>query len=257
MKQIMKGAEPFFFPGDEIGCLLAHGFTATPQEVRELGERLAQDGRTVLGVRLFGHGTEVSDLPHARWKDWLASVEDGYHLLKDICNKIVFLGFSTGGAISLLLAKELPALGAIIMSTPHELPQDPRIQLLRPIIRPLSLLYPYTPKGPSDFFDPRAAEERVQYHHYPLRAVPELDTLFAKMREILPALRLPVLFIHSKDDRFVPPEHMHANFDLLGFDDKKKVLVEGSNHTITCDAAKEKVFTEARDFVRRLAGLTT
>jgi len=257
MRQILKGAEPFYFPGDEVGCLLAHGFTATPQEVRELGERLAKDGRTVLGVRLFGHGTDVKDMPRARWQDWLASVEDGYHLLKDTCTKIVLLGFSTGGAICLYLAKDLPVLGAVIMSTPHELPHDPRIQLLRPVIRPLSLIYSFNPKGPPDFFDPRAGEARVQYNHYPLRSVRELDVLFSKMREILPQLRLPVLFMHSKDDKFVPPEHMHANFDLLGSEDKSNVLVERSNHVITCDAAREQVFSEATDFVRRITGSST
>jgi carboxylesterase len=256
MGQILKGGEPFFFPGDEIGCLLAHGFTATPQEVRELGARLAMEGRTVLGIRLFGHATDVRDMPRARWQDWMASVEDGYHLLQDICSKIIFLGFSTGGAICLCLAQNLPALGAVIMSTPHELPSDRRIQLLRPIIRPLSYIYRFNPKGPPDFVDPLARETRVQYNHYPLRSVPELDELFSNMRKVLPQLHLPVLFIHSKDDRFVPPEHMHANFDLLGSEDKSMVLVEGSNHIITCDAAREQVFSEACEFVNRVSGIS-
>lgn len=250
----MKGAEPFFFPGDGIGCLLAHGFTASPQEVRELGERLAAEGRTVLGVRLFGHGTDVHDMPRARWQDWMGSVEDGYQLLAGSCKKIVMLGFSTGGAICLCLAKELPVSGAVIMSTPHELPSDRRIQLLRPIIRPLSLFYPFNPKGPSDFYDHKAGEERVQYNHYPLRSVPELDYLFAKMRSTLPELQIPVLFIHSKDDRFVPPEHMQNNYALLGSQDKNMFIVEGSNHVITCDAARELVFSEACAFVRRVSG---
>jgi len=254
MRQILKGGEPFFFPGDEVGCLLAHGFTATPQEVRELGQRLAEEGRTVLGIRLFGHATDVRDMPRARWQDWMASVEDGYHLLKDSCSKIIFLGFSTGGAICLSLAQNLPVLGAVIMSTPHDLPSDRRIQMLRPMIRPLSLIYRFNPKGPPDFYDPKARVARVQYYHYPLRSVPELDELFSNMRKVLPHLYLPVLFIHSKDDRFIPTEHMHANFNLLGSEDKSVVLVEGSNHIITCDAAREQVFSEANNFINRLSG---
>ena len=254
MRKIVNRGEPFFFPGDEVGCLLTHGFTATPQEVRELGEYLASQGRTVLGVRLFGHATDVRDMPRARWGDWVASVEDGYHLLRDSCSKIALLGLSTGGAISLLLAHSLPTIGVVVMSTPHELPSDPRIQLLRPIIKPVSMLYPYNPKGPSDFVDPEAQKARVQYNSYPLRSVPELDALFSKMRETLPLLDLPVLFIHSKEDKFVPPKHMEANFNLLGSKDKHKILVEGSNHIISCDAAREQVFTAANDFVNRIAG---
>lgn len=254
MRIILKGGEPFFFPGDGVGCLLTHGFTSTPQEMRELGEYLAAQGRTVLGVRLFGHATDVRDMPRARWQDWIASVEDGYILLKDSCSKIVMLGVSTGGAISLYLAHTLATIGVVVMSTPHELPSDPRIQLLRPIIRLASIFYPFNPKGPPDFFDPEAEKARVQYNHYPLRSMPELDTVFQKMREVLPQLNLPVLFIHSKQDRFVPPEHMEANFDLLGSKDKKKILIEGSNHIITCDAAREQVFKAANDFVNSISG---
>jgi carboxylesterase len=254
MRKILKGGEPFFFPGDEVGCLLTHGFTATPQEVRELGEYLASQGRTVLGVRLFGHAADVRDMPRARWRDWIASVEDGYYLLKDSCSRIVLLGLSTGGAISLVLAHSLPTIGVVAMSTPHELPSDLRIRLLRPVIKPVSLLYPYNPKGPSDFVDLEAQRNRVQYNYYPLRAVPELDALFSKMREILPQLHLPVLFIHSKEDKFVPPKHMEANFNLLGSRDKDKILIEGSNHNITCDAAREQVFMAANEFVNRIAG---
>jgi len=257
MRKILKGGEPFFFPGDEVGCLVTHGFTATPQEVRELGEYLATQGRTVLGVRLFAHATNVRDMPRARWWDWIASVEDGYHLLKNTCSRIVLLGLSTGGAISLYLANTFPMSGVVVMSTPHELPSDPRIRILRPIIKPLSLLYPSTPKGPPDFFAPEARDARVQYHHYPLRSVPELDILFQKMREVLPLLDLPVLFIHSKQDKFVPPDHMEANFNLLGSKDKSKILIEGSNHIITCDAARQQVFEAANDFVNRTAGKRT
>ena len=42
---IVPGAEPFFFgvpPGDRVGCLLLHGFTAMPEEMRWLGESLAE-----------------------------------------------------------------------------------------------------------------------------------------------------------------------------------------------------------------------
>ena len=85
MSRILAGGEPFFFPAGDIGCLLTHGFTATPQEMRGLGEHLASQSYTVLGVRLSGHGTSVKDMSRTRWHDWVASVEDGYHMLNDMC----------------------------------------------------------------------------------------------------------------------------------------------------------------------------
>ena len=70
--RIIPTAEPFFFPGDRTGCLLVHGFTGTPKEMRWLGEYLADLGFSALGVRLVGHATQVEDLIRTCWRDWLA-----------------------------------------------------------------------------------------------------------------------------------------------------------------------------------------
>src|SRR5439155_1506226 len=71
-------AEGFALAGSRpLGCLLIHGFTATPDEMRPLGEALAARGFPVRAVRLAGHGTEVADLAGTRWTDWFASVAEG------------------------------------------------------------------------------------------------------------------------------------------------------------------------------------
>ena len=49
---IIKNAEPFYFPGNSTGCLLIHGFTGAPMEMRPLGDFLAEKGYSVLGIRL-------------------------------------------------------------------------------------------------------------------------------------------------------------------------------------------------------------
>ncbi len=70
--RLIPTAEPFVFPGGPVGCLLVHGFTGTPKEMRWLGEYLAGQGHTVLGVRLAGHATQPEDMIRARWWDWAA-----------------------------------------------------------------------------------------------------------------------------------------------------------------------------------------
>ena len=98
---IIPTAEPFFFPGGSTGVLLVHGFTGAPKEMRWMGEYLHEQGYSVLGVRLAGHATQMEDLNHVKWSDWLNSVEDGYHILKGASEKIVIAGLSMGGILSL------------------------------------------------------------------------------------------------------------------------------------------------------------
>src|SRR5207247_2364206 len=70
--------DAFSLPGSRpLGCLLVHGFTGTPEEMRPLGEALAARGFPVYGVRLAGHGTDVAEPARTRWTDWFASVEAG------------------------------------------------------------------------------------------------------------------------------------------------------------------------------------
>ncbi|MBI1854527.1 MAG: carboxylesterase, partial [Chloroflexi bacterium] len=67
MTQIIPTAEPFFLPGSKTGCLLIHGFTGAPKEMRWMGEYLADKGYSVLGVRLAGHATRPEDMIRSNW----------------------------------------------------------------------------------------------------------------------------------------------------------------------------------------------
>jgi carboxylesterase len=62
----MPSAEPFFIPGGKIGCLLVHGFTGTPKEMRMLADSLVQEKYTILTPRLTGHATSLEDMERTK-----------------------------------------------------------------------------------------------------------------------------------------------------------------------------------------------
>lgn len=252
MSHILPGGEPFFFPGSDTGCLLTHGFTATPQEVRELGEHLSHAGYSVLGVRLAGHATRWQDLARTRWTDWLASLEDGYDMLQGRCKHIVLMGSSTGGCLSLLLAASLPVDGIVTMSTPFKLPPIPALRLLYPVLAPVSKVFPRLKKGPPDWRDPTAAARRVQYDCYPLRAAREFGLLVQAMQASLDAVRAPTLLMHSLEDDFIPYSDMENLETALVNARVSKFTVEVSNHIITCDISRDEVFGATLEFVQSL-----
>ena len=157
MINIKNGAEPFFYPGSDVGCLLIHGFTASPQEVSGLGRWLAAAGLTVNGVLLAGHGTTPSDLNETTWRDWYASVETGYWRLAAHCRSVFVLGLSLGGALSLHLAAHRPVAGVVAMAAPLEVGEP-----LLPLASTIGRVMPTLPKSSkSDWFDPEAAGRRV------------------------------------------------------------------------------------------------
>jgi len=259
MPQIIPTAEPFFFLGDRSkpACLLIHGFTGTPKEMRWMGEYLNQKGYTCMGVRLAGHATTPEDMIAARWTDWTVSVEDACSLLRGVTDNIFFIGLSMGGILSLLMSTRLApqVRGVIAMSTLYKLTDDPRLRYVKLISR----FMPFMPKSKeapgTGWFDKEAWKEHVAYPQNPVISIGELDKLLNEMRAALPKVNVPVLLIHSKDDTYVLPENMELiHAALVNASDKTKLYVTGSGHVVTSDAARHQVFEAAVGFIQRICG---
>lgn len=257
MSQIIPGAEPFFFPGDpsKPGCLLIHGFTGTPREMRWMGVSLHSQGFTCLGVRLAGHATRPEDMIRSRWTDWTASVEDGYNFLCRVTSDIFLIGLSMGGNLSLLMSTRLAprVRGVIAMSTPSRLPTDYPVWL----IKFLSLFIRFRrktnePPG-SGWFDKAAYRDHIAYPQHPVRSGAELKKLILEMRAALPEVRVPVLLMHSKDERYVLPDNLESIYDaLVNAPERTKLYITGSGHVLPRDASREQVFQSAAEFIQRV-----
>jgi len=255
MPQIIPTAEPFLLLGEpsKPACLLIHGFTSSPKEMRWLGEFLNSHGYTCLGIRLTGHATDPQDMIRSNWADWTASVEDGYQLLRCLNHRVILIGLSMGGVLSLLMATRLDVVGVVAMSTPYKLPDDPRLRHIDLIAKTVHFM-PKGDKAPGDgWFDKEAWQGHVSYPQNPVRSIGQLNRLLAEMRAALPQLQVPVLLIHSKDDVYVLPASMELIFnDLVNTSDKEKIYITGSGHVITRDASRQQVFQHALDFIRKI-----
>jgi carboxylesterase len=255
MSQIIPTTEPFLFLGESSkpACLLIHGFTGTPKEMRWMGEYFHQQGYTSLGIRLAGHATDPEDMVRSRWTDWVASVEDGYHLLCGLNRNIFLVGLSMGGILSLLMSTRLHVRGVIAMSTPSGLPSDYPVWFLRLV----SVFIKYRPKSKeapgSGWFDKAAYREHIAYPQNPVRSVAELKRLMLAMKAALPDVRVPVLLMHSRDDKYVSPENLEAIYSrLTQTSDKTKLYYTGSGHNLPRDASRQQVFQSAIEFIQRI-----
>lgn len=256
MPQIIPTAEPFFLLGDSSkpACLLIHGFTGTPKEMRLMGEFLNGQGYTCLGIRLAGHATNPEDMIRSRWTDWAASVEDGYQLLCGMTDHIFLIGLSMGGILSLLMSTRLQVKGVVAMSTPSRLPTDyPTwfIELISHVIR-------YRPKSKeppgSGWFDKAAYQDHVAYAQNPVRSTAELKKLILEMHSALPMVKVPVLLMHSKDERYILPDNVEDIYaGLANASDKTKLYLTGSGHNLPRDASRAQVFQAALEFIQRVS----
>ena len=246
---VIDGAEPFFIPAGKTGILLVHGLTGTPKEMRKMGAHLAQQGFTVLAIRLNGHATSPDDLARMTWSDWLAAVEDGLSLLRCVTDEIFIMGLSLGGVLSLISAARYPVSGVVAMSTPYELPKDWRLNF----VKILSYLHIHVDKGTPDWHDSENSIGHIDYPYYQAKAIYELNDLLKELHLSLPLIQVPALLIHSKNDRGVSLENMSKIYQHLKTPDKQILLVENSGHNIVCDSDREIVFDAAAQFAKKFS----
>jgi carboxylesterase len=175
-------------------------------------------------------------------------VEDGWHTLKGVSDRIFVCGLSMGGILSLVSAAKLTVNGVIAMSTPYQLPPDPRLRFLRV----LQYLQPKVPKGEPDWNDPEIAKNHIDYPYYPTRTIQQLIQLMAALQTALPKISAPVLLVHSRNDLVVAPENVQKIYASLSNSKKEILMIENSGHAITCDQQQDQVFQATHQFIQNI-----
>lgn len=251
---LSAAADSFRFEGSRTACLLLHGFTASPEEMRFLGERLHARGYSVSGIRIAGHGTRVEDLDRTRWEDWYTSARTELLSLSEQAERVVVVGQSMGALLALRLAAELPAQvhGLTLLA--------PAIQLTRrwlPWVRRLLPLAarrrPYMEKGDSgDIADAQARADRVAYRQIPVRALHQLLLLQASVRPMLARVRQPSLVIQSRQDHTCAMAGVEILRRSLG-GRVETLILDDSFHVVSVDVDREQVATRVAEFVATIA----
>ncbi len=256
----MKTLDPekvaaFRFDNGPIGCLLTHGFTGSPFEMRELGEFLADKGLSVLCNPLPGHGTTPYEMLKTDWYDWYGAFVDNLAELSSRCEKVFLCGMSMGGTLSLHAAAHHAEKYNVVGVAAYAAPVYLKNALL-PLVPLAKKLVKFKPSAGSDVADPVACASQQSYDLTPLECITSLLDLLAHVKNDLQDVSAPVLMIQSKKDNTVHPPNVHLINKLLGSKDKTVIEVEKSYHVITVDYDKETVKGKTYEFISRIADLS-
>ncbi len=247
-----KPSDPFCFPGDRTGCLLLHGFTASPEEMRFLGERLTASRFAVTGVRLAGHGTTLPEFERTTWQEWLASAKAGLTELAARTDRIVVVGQSMGGLLALqLAAQHSDKIAALALLAPALRLARPWIERLRPVLPLLASRGVCFPKGGSDISSAAARRERFSYEGTPAAALLQLLRLQQATRPLLAKVTQPILAIQSAQDHTVSPQAIDILKRGVGRP-IEELWLRDSFHVVSVDVEKDQVAEALVAFAGRI-----
>ena len=240
-------------PRSDTSCLLIHGFTSWPEEMRWLGADLARHEHTVLGVRLPGHATVPGDLRRVRAEDWLMAVEEGVSLLHQMSDAVFVVGFSLGGALALIAAAQIPVRGVVAMATPCE-PTSLATKLCALAGSTVPIWRRFPDARPHPELGNRHQEVYPAYAVYPAYVRRQLVRVQELLGRSLPRVDAPVLIVHSKDDPVVDAECAERIYAQLGTADKRILRLDGFGHSVVRAARRSELFDDIADFIDRHKG---
>ncbi len=228
---------PYRAGDGKTGVLLIHGFFGSPHEVFPLSECLRQHGFRVSSVLLLGHGRNPEALRGVRWQDWLAAVRQELLDLQQQCAEVVVVGFSMGGLLATLLAKELPIKALILLAPAFHLQVQSLVS--RGGFRPTS-----------NVFLPKLSDSNQTWVirlweavRIPLSMVGQFIALQKVARLALNSVQVPSLIIQGTSDQVVHPRSAEiaqhglglSQSTLLWFHNSGHILLHGSEQITICE----------------------
>ncbi|MEV1062157.1 alpha/beta fold hydrolase [Streptomyces sp. NPDC050263] len=245
---VLPGAEPYRHEGGEVGVLLCHGFTGSPQSLRPWARYLAEQGLTVSLPLLPGHGTRWEDMALTGWPDWYAEVDRELRALRRRCAKVFVVGLSMGGALALrLAAKHGAGVEGVVVVNPAN-----KVHGLSAYALPVARHVVRTTKGISSDIARQGVLEKG-YDRVPLHSAHSLRTFLRLVDGELPQVTQPLLLLHSVQDHVVPPADSARILGRVSSTDVTEILLEQSYHVATLDHDADRIFEESYAFIARIA----
>jgi len=237
LEDILKGnfiaqGEPFYNKVDsDLGIIMFHGLTATPYQVRELGDFLYNKGIANFGARIAGHATQKSDLAKTTREEWLNSSRKAYEEFHKIHPYTIVLGFSLGGLIALNIAKEYNPKGLITVAAPYKLNTKGNF---------LSMIG----------FHKKHPDDMISYPgSIPFKSKYELIKLIKETHQAIGGVECPILIVQGNADGRVSKDSSRQIYDSVKSKDKSMLILDGEQHIVLKGKYKNQVFDTIYEFI--------
>jgi len=243
--------------------LYLHGFTASGKEGDPVHRTIAKAlGANLYVPRLYGHGLEENE-PMLQFNNdsYWESGKEALAVAKQLGEKVIVLGTSHGGALSLSLGTD-PQIAAICLFGPNIAVFDPLSKLLS---KPWGLQIARLAKGGNYHIMDKASEEKKYFWTWKTRleSLTHMQKfLDVKMRKAtFKKINVPVFLGYyykndSLQDKVVSVPAMLKMFDQLGTPQtlkEKKAFPEAGDHVITSSLSTsvyKDVITETLQFLK-------
>ncbi|NHJ41073.1 MAG: alpha/beta hydrolase [Asgard group archaeon] len=244
---IIENGEPFFFERGKVGCLLCHGYTGTPNEMKGIGTYLADNDITVLGPLLPGHGTVVKEMKKTTMDDYFNEYNNAYKKLKNYCDEIFICGHSLGGVLSLKFASENKIHGIISMAAPIKFKRLEGFFLatIGPLLKNITIK-----KSRKELIEQKHYKI-ICYDRYPVGPAISIRKTIHKTRKKLSNIKSPILIIQGQLDSKWIVDSSRIIFKEVKSENKNIIILQKTSHVLTLGPEKKKIHNFILEFIQK------
>jgi len=241
---IIAGAEPVSHAGSSLGALVLHGFTGNPGSMRIIADAFVAEGWSVEMPRLPGHGTTIEDMMETSFDDWSAEAERAYQKLADSCERVVVIGLSMGGSLTLWLGTRHAEIAGLVAINPAAVIGPDMATMVQDMLAAGEKVMPGIG---SDIAKEGVVE--TAYADTPLLQLKSLMEASQRIEPQLPRITSPLLLLTSENDHVVPPtDSDHVASVVSG--PVEREIYPLSYHVITMDHEAEAVVARTLEFAK-------
>lgn len=226
----------------EYAIVYLHGFSATQEEGEPIHRTIAKEfGCNLYLSRLAEHGIDTTEpMINLTADEYWQSAKQALAIGKQLGNKVILIGCSTGGTNALQLAATYPNdIAALVLMSPNIAIANDKAYLLNNHWG-FQLAEMITGNDHITSSDDRDIFKQYWYYHYPLQAAVNLQELLetTMTKETFEKVKQPTLLLYYyKDsihqDSVVSVPAMLTMFDELGSTTKiKKALPTVGDHVM-------------------------
>lgn len=261
-------AAPFVLGSGPDACLLLHGLTGAPSEMRPLGEALARAGVRAVGPLLPGHGTSPERLAAVTRSEMLAFATAQLAALRG-ARRVFVAGLSFGALLALRLAAlpdepGMPPVAALALLAPalrfagstwlftQVLGRLPPIGLGQRILdkgrRDIAAEVPLPVDAARPGSLPPRMREDGSYSAIPLSWGRELRLAAREALDAAPRVRARALLLHGGRDATARPSSTWLLASRLGSQSVRLHVYPDSGHVLPRDRDGDQACRDAVSF---------
>lgn len=231
-----------------FGVLALHGFTshvACVADVRFALEEMKVPYRIPI---LRGHGTRWEDLREVTAQDWYSDAEAALQDLLTECRRVIVVGLSMGGLVTLDLAMKRQKEVAGIITVAAALRFQDKLAFLSPLLARVVSSWP----SPNAYHDKALEQQRNRnYPRFATAAFAQLYRYSKRIEQDLSFVHCPALILHSKVDQVIDPRSAQLIHDGIQSQSKRLVWFERSGHEMLLDMESDAVLATVSEWLKQ------